>query len=352
MSLTLHQIWRDRGPAACLLWPLSLLYQVLSACRLALYRHGLRPVTRLPVPVIVVGNVVAGGAGKTPLVMALVRHLQERGLRPGVISRGHGRRHSTCLEVLPGMPAQQCGDEPLLIRQRTAAPVFVATDRVQAARTLLQSYPEVDLIVADDGLQHHRLWRDINIAVFDERGLGNGWLLPAGPLREHWPRKNRSIHPPLRGIDLTVLSSPNPAVAGLICRRQLARQAYAHDGSSQALASLRGRRLHAIAGIAKPEAFFDMLRQEGLHLEDTRAFPDHHDYQNDDLPDDPQITLLVTEKDAVKLMPMAPRLKSQLLAVPLQLDPEPALFQAIESLLGQSLKPAHPIPSGHGHPTP
>ncbi len=335
-----------------MLWPLSLLYQALSACRLALYRLGLLSVTRLPVPVIVVGNVVAGGAGKTPLVMALVRHLQERGLRPGVISRGHGRSDPRCLQVLPGMSARQCGDEPMLIRQRTAAPVFVAADRVQAAQALLRSYPEVDVIVADDGLQHHRLWRDINIAVFDERGLGNGWLLPAGPLREHWPRKNRSTQPPLRGIDLTVLSNPHPDIAGLVCPRRLAQQAYAPDGSWRTLDSLRGQRLHALAGIAKPAAFFDMLRQQGLHLEDTRAFPDHHDYSSSDLPDDPQITLLVTEKDAVKLMPMAAGLKSQLLTVPLQLHPEPALFEAIDALLRKGPRTADPIPSSHGQPTP
>jgi tetraacyldisaccharide 4'-kinase len=285
------------------------------------------------VPVIVVGNVIVGGAGKTPLVMALVRHLQERGLRPGVISRGHGRSDHSCLEVRTGMTARQCGDEPLLIHQRTAAPVFVDSDRVQAAEQLLQSHPEVDIIVADDGLQHHRLWRDVNIAVFDERGLGNRWVLPAGPLREHWPRKTRSTQPPVRGIDLTVLSSPIPDVSGLLCRRELSQRAYAPDGSTQALSSLRGRRLHALAGIAKPEAFFDMLRQQGLQLEETHAFADHHDFSVADLPDDPQITLLITEKDAVKLMPLAAGLKSCLLAVPLQLHPDPALFEAIDAFI-------------------
>lgn len=352
MELQLSQVWRHRRPLACLLWPLSLLYRLVGSCRLALYQARWLPVVRLPVPVIVVGNVIAGGAGKTPLVMALVRHLQEQGLRPGVISRGHGRSNRACLEVLPQMTARDCGDEPLLIRQRTAAPVFVASDRVRAGLALLQSYPAVDVIVADDGLQHHHLWRDINIAVFDERGLGNGWQLPAGPLRERWPRKTRSIAPPVRGIDLVVASVPSKDVAGLVCRRELAQRAYAPDGSSQTLQSLRGQRLHALAGIAKPEQFFEMLRQKGLQLEQTRAFPDHHDYTLDDLPSDPQVTVLMTEKDAVKIMPLHAGLECRLLAVPLQLDPEPAIFEAIHALLPQSREPAHPIPSGHGQPTP
>ncbi len=348
MELQVSRAWRHRGPLACLLWPLSLLYQFMAACRLALYQRRWLPVTQLPVPVIVVGNVVAGGAGKTPLVMALVRHLQEQGLRPGVISRGHGRSNPMGLEVLPQMNARDCGDEPLLIRQRTAAPVFVASDRVQAARALLASYPAVDVIVADDGLQHHRLWRDINIAVFDERGVGNGWQLPAGPLRERWPRKNKSVAPPVRGIDLVVLSAPNPDVAGLVCHRDLAQRAYAPNGSSRALQSLQGQRLHALAGIAKPEQFFEMLKQQGLHLERTHAFPDHHDYSLDDLPNDPQITVLMTEKDAVKLMPLAAGLRCHLLAVPLQLYPEPALFEGIHALLRKSRGRLHPIPSSHG----
>lgn len=329
----LLRVWRGRGPAACLLWPLSLLYRCVAACRMGWYQLGLQSVTRLPVPVIVVGNVIVGGAGKTPLVMALVRNLQERGMRPGVISRGHGRSHHGCLEVRPGMTARQCGDEPLLIHQRTAAPVFVDSDRVRAALQLLQSHPEVDIIVADDGLQHHRLWRDVNIAVFDERGLGNRWVLPAGPLREPWPRETRSIEPPVRGIDLIVLSDPIPDVSGLLCRRELSQHAYAPDGSTLALSSLRGRRLHALAGIAKPEAFFDMLRRQGVQLERTHAFKDHHEFSIADLPDDPQVTLLITEKDAVKLMPLAADLKSHLLAVPLQLHPEPALFDAIDAVI-------------------
>ena len=154
MSGWLMQTWLGRGALARLLWPLSQLYRAAEASRRALYRLGWLRVERLPVPVIVVGNVVAGGAGKTPLVMAVVAHLQARGWQPGVISRGHGRRGGACLEVLPGLDAAQCGDEPLLMARRTAAPVFVAAQRVQAARALLSAHPQVDILVADDGLQH------------------------------------------------------------------------------------------------------------------------------------------------------------------------------------------------------
>lgn len=352
MDLRLIRIWGTRGLSARLLWPLSLLYRSLQAFRLGLYRLGLLTVVKLPLPVIVVGNVIAGGAGKTPLVMALVRHLQERGLRPGVISRGYGRENSESLEVLPHMTAQECGDEPLLIRQRSAAPVFVGSDRVQAARMLMENHPEVDVIVADDGLQHHRLWREMNIAVFDERGLGNGWLLPAGPLREPWPRPGLSIHPPLRGIDLVLVSSPSPQIQGLGCRRELAGWAQAADGSRHALSSLGGQRLHAMAGIAKPDSFFEMLREKGLDLQRTHAFPDHYLFKLDDLPNDPEITVLMTEKDAVKIMPLAAQLRSRLMAVPLLVHPDPALFQAVESVLQRSRTGPHPIPSGHGQATP
>lgn len=347
MSSGLTRIWQSRGVAARLLWPLSLVYRALSALRLGLYRAARLPVHRLPVPVIVVGNFTAGGAGKTPLVMALVRQLQEKGWHPGVVSRGHGRRPGPGLEVQAHLAAQQCGDEPLLVKQRTGVPVFVDDDRVEAARALIQAHPQVDLIVADDGLQHHRLGRDINIAVFDERGVGNGWLLPAGPLREPWPRRTETGSA-IAPIDLVVTATAMPNIPGLLCTRSLAPHAWAADGSRVALESLRSSRLQALAGIARPEAFFDMLEQHGLRLERRLGFADHHDFQPDDLPDDAQLTLLMTEKDAVKLMPLAGRLKTRLLAVPLQITPDPGLFDAIDQLLKRTGGSTHPIPSRHG----
>ena len=342
----LPKAWLSRGPLPCLLWPLSLLYRMLVGTQTWLYRHGWLPVERLAVPVIVVGNVMAGGAGKTPLVMALVKHLQSRGWRPGVISRGYGRSSRACLSVRPGMNAAECGDEPLLIQQATGVPVFVAASRVQAAQALLQAHPTVNLIIADDGLQHHRLGRDVNIAVFDERGLGNGWLLPAGPLREPWPRTSRGDTDPVRPIDLIVCSAEIPGLNGFVCRRRLADHARTADGNPIALSELQGQRLQALAGIAKPSQFFDMLRQRGLVLERATGFADHHAFTAADLPQDTAVTVLMTEKDAVKLMPLAEKLPqgARLLVVPLELEPDRDFLREIESRLNARQPATHPIP--------
>ncbi|MES2424874.1 MAG: tetraacyldisaccharide 4'-kinase, partial [Pseudomonadota bacterium] len=184
----LQQAWTRRGPLALALWPLSQLYRVLITLRRRLYQLGVFSSIRMPVPVVVVGNVVAGGSGKTPLVLALVRHLQQRGLQPVVVSRGHGRSDATCREVLEYSSAAETGDEPLLLRRATGAPVFVAPRRADAARAALARYPQTRVIVCDDGLQHLALQRDVEICVFGDASIGNGWLLPAGPLREPWPR--------------------------------------------------------------------------------------------------------------------------------------------------------------------
>ena len=175
--------WAGPSPSAGaqLLRPLSWLYRGLSALHAGLYRSGLRPVQRAPVPVLVVGNLVTGGAGKTPAVIALVGLLRQMGFTPGVISRGHGRQGSTVQAVLRDSPAREVGDEPLLIHLRTGAPVAVGADRAAAARQLCAAHPGVNLLVADDGLQHHRLHHDRVVLVIDERGAGNGLHLPAGP---------------------------------------------------------------------------------------------------------------------------------------------------------------------------
>ena len=179
MRQLLVSAWNQRGLLARVLWPVAVLYGALAAIRQHLYRRGLLKVYRLEVPVVVVGNVIAGGAGKTPVVMALVQHLQSRGLKAGVVSRGYGRHGDDCREVLADSSATDAGDEPILIKRTTGVPVFVATARVDAARALMLRYPSVKILVCDDGLQHHALHRDIEICVFDERGIGNGFLLPA-----------------------------------------------------------------------------------------------------------------------------------------------------------------------------
>jgi tetraacyldisaccharide 4'-kinase len=336
----LQTAWLTRGGLACLLWPLAQLYGLIVRLRRALYRHGLLPSERFGVPVVVVGNVIAGGAGKTPLVIALVRHLQAQQLAVGVISRGYGRSGADCVEVTSTAPLAQTGDEPALIRRATGAPVFVARQRTEALRALLSAHPATAVVVCDDGLQHYALQRDIEIAAFDDRGTGNGWLLPAGPLREPWPARRQS------GLDLVLHTGQHPAFEGFSSSRQLADDAWSQAGHRVALAGLQGRPLTALAGIASPQAFFAMLRDRGLTLEATIALPDHHPFSEADLAGLQGRTVLCTEKDAVKLFDLPAAAGLDLLAVPLVFSPEPAFFAAFDALLAPRLSP---LPSKHGH---
>jgi tetraacyldisaccharide 4'-kinase len=339
----LQQTWLRRGVIARLLWPLAFCHGLLVRLRHFFYRVQCLSSERFAVPVLVVGNVVAGGAGKTPAVMALVQHLQKKGLHIGVVSRGYGRQAQDCLEVLPSTPVADSGDEPALIQRTTAAPVFVAARRVAAVRALLLAHPSTQVIVCDDGLQHYALARDLEIAVFDERGVGNGWLLPAGPLREPWPaRQHQSVRGP--GVDLVLHTGTRAAFEGFRSSRRLADHALRADGSRVALDSLRGQPLRALAGIANPDGFFRMLRDAGLTLADTLALPDHCSF-DEDLPFLGQgYTVLCTEKDAVKLFAR----QANVLAVPLLFEPEPAFFSALDVLLQPLLSP---VPSTYGHQT-
>ncbi|MGE0497069.1 MAG: tetraacyldisaccharide 4'-kinase [Ramlibacter sp.] len=323
----LLRAWTRRGPLAWWLWPLSLLYAALVALRRLAYRSGLARTQRLAVPVIVVGNVVAGGSGKTPVTMALVRHLQARGLRPGVVSRGYGRHTTDCREVFASSLPGEVGDEALLIARNTGAPAFVAARRPQAAQMLLAAYPATDVIVSDDGLQHLALGRDIELCVFDDGGIGNGFLLPAGPLREPWPR----------AVDLVVHTGRRPAFGGFQAHRALASEAVRGDGTRLALAALHGQPLHALAGIAHPEAFFDMLRARGLTLASTTALPDHYDFDSDKGPWSLDSSLICTEKDAVKLWQRRP----DAWAVPLEVTLDGALLARLDQLLDAKLSSAH-----------
>jgi tetraacyldisaccharide 4'-kinase len=338
----LTSAWTRRGLLAWLLWPVAWLFGALSALRRALYRAGLFQVERVPAVVIVVGNVVAGGAGKTPVVMALVRHLQARGLQVGVISRGYGRRDNSCREVLQDSPIEDVGDEPALIKRAMTVPVFVAARRVEAARSLLARYPDTQVIVCDDGLQHLSLHRDLEICVFDDRGIGNGLLLPAGPLREPWPR----------AADLVLHTGLHPAFAGFSAQRALAPHALRADGSQIRLTDLTRdgtKPLLALAAIAKPEDFFAMLRAQGLSLARTIALPDHYDFSSWLRAEYKDYTLICTEKDAVKLWHMQP----DALAIPLIFTPEPAFLARLDALLSALLAaPLNPpLSSRHGHTT-
>lgn len=317
--MQLQRAWLERGAVARLLWPLSRLFGLLAVLRRALYRAGWLRTDRASVPVVVVGNVVAGGAGKTPVVMAIIEHLRARGVPAGVISRGHGRRTTDCREVRDDSDPRDVGDEPALVRRSTGAPVFVAARRIDAARALTAKYPDVRVIISDDGLQHLAMARDIEICVFDDRGIGNGWLLPAGPLREPWPR----------ACDLVLHTGSRPAFAGFTARRSLAESAVSADGATVPLAHLVGQPVIAVAGIAKPESFFQMLRDKGLVPARCIALPDHHDFEDWAPVAGADATVLCTEKDALKLW----RRQPDALAVPLRFEPTPAFLAALDAKL-------------------
>jgi tetraacyldisaccharide 4'-kinase len=327
MREAVQRAWLRRGPLAWSLLPLSLLFAALSAARGLLYRVGVLRSTRLSVPVVVVGNVVAGGAGKTPVILELLEHLHKRGLRAGVVSRGYGRSTTGCQEVLETSSAADAGDEPLLIRQRSAVPVFVSARRAEAAQALLAAYPRTQVVLSDDGLQHLALARDIEICVFDERGAGNGWLLPAGPLREPWPRP----------VDLVLRPAACAALPGHGLERRLGPAARRNDGSTTALQDLRGQPVHAVAGIATPEVFFRMLREQGLQLATALALPDHDAFAQPLVLRQLPGPLLCTEKDAVKLWRMRP----DAWAVPLELAIAPSFWREFDRLLDAKLSSTH-----------
>jgi tetraacyldisaccharide 4'-kinase len=302
----LEAVWQSGGPVQWLLRPLGGLHAGLVGLRRWLYRHGWKATVRLPCPVIVVGNRVAGGAGKTPTTLALIGALQQAGWRPGIVSRGHGSQATTARAVHAHTPATEVGDEPLLMQRRSGVPVWVGRDRAAAAATLLAAHPEVNVLVCDDGLQHLRLGRDIEIVVFDERGAGNGWLLPAGPLREPIDAPAAAPH----HLVLYNAAQPSTALPGDCATRQLAGAVglaawwTGAPATREQLAALCGQRVLASAGIGQPQRFFDALRAAGLTLApaDTLALNDHHDHTRLPWPDGAN-NVVVTEKDAVKLDP-------------------------------------------------
>ena len=335
LKIGLQSAWYKRGPLSFLisflLWPLSQIYRFLAFTHRQLYRFGIFQINKVSVPVVVVGNIVAGGGGKTPTVIALVQHLQAQGIQVGVISRGYGRTNDECLEVKKDSKISDVGDEPAGILISCSAPVFVANSRFEAASALLKTYPATQVIISDDGLQHHALQHDIAITVFDDRGIGNGLMLPAGPLRESKVKSLNSLvlHTGNQSAKLT-----NTAAPQFTARRALTSYAIRSDSSKVNLSELKEKKnLLALAGIANPEAFFSMLRGAGLNLSKTVALPDHYDFnytfdstlgnEYDDY------TLICTLKDAVKLWQTHP----DALAVPLAFSPETAFFTAFDGML-------------------
>jgi tetraacyldisaccharide 4'-kinase len=292
----LMRAWMRRGMLASALWPVSLLFRLLAAVRRALYRAGVLSTTRLPVPVIVVGNIFVGGTGKTPFTIWLVDQLRRAGFVPGVISRGYGAQNDQPIEVTQTSSPASVGDEPALMARRAQCPVMVARNRVAAAQALLAAHPEVNLIISDDGLQHYALQRDIEIVLCDERGNGNGWMLPAGPLRE--PASRRRDFTVINGTHLPADISPQPMcmqLVGDIAERLSDRS------QSMALSAISASRIVAAAGIGNPSRFFSMLRNAGLTIEEL-PLPDHYDFAGNPFASVQADVILITEKDAVKCM--------------------------------------------------
>ncbi len=334
--LARHWAQPSPTPLARSLQPLAGLYRVLLALRQALYAGGWLHTHRSPVPVLVVGNLVAGGAGKTPVVMALVQALQQQGWMPGVVSRGHGRQASGVALVGRQSSAADVGDEPLLIHQRSRVPVAVGTDRVAAAQRLCQAHPQLNLIIADDGLQHLRWARDVQVIVIDSRGLGNGLLLPAGPLRQAPPGQ----------LDAGTLVLYNATTGsslwpGFSSQRRLGRllplAAWWRGGAVRQHASLPAAPVLAAAGLAQPEPFFAMLRAAGIALQSTLALPDHYDFHSLPWPVGTP-AVIVTEKDAVKLAADRPGCE-QVWVAPLDFLPDPAFIAAIMAALPRKPSP-------------
>lgn len=297
----LQRAWWQRQPTplARLLWPLSCLYGTLYTMQARMRRGATGAAT--PVPVIVVGNLIVGGAGKTPTVIALARALAAAGWRPGVISRGYGRAHHAAGRVGAGANAKEVGDEPALMARLSGAPVWVGTHRAEVVRQLCAAHPEVNVIISDDGLQHAALPRQLEVLVFDERGIGNGMLLPAGPLREPmW------ITLPPHAQVLYNAAAPSTPLPGSAIERglgdavPLSSWLRGDRTGAIALAQLADRRCIAAAGIAVPERFFTMLESASLRI--TRLpLPDHYAYDHLPWPAD-AADVVTTEKDAVKLL--------------------------------------------------
>ncbi|MFO7593336.1 MAG: tetraacyldisaccharide 4'-kinase [Pseudomonadota bacterium] len=287
----LDYYWYRKSPWLWLLWPVSALFCLLAMIRRRLYQVGMLHSARLPVPVIVAGNITVGGSGKTPLVLWLAGYLQQHGYRPGLVSRGYGGNAETWpQEVSAQSDPAVVGDEAVMLVRRSGCPMVVGPDRVAAAERLLQTQT-VDVIISDDGMQHYRLQRDIEIAVIDgERRLANGLCLPAGPLREPASR--------LADVDFVVCNgAAKSGEWGLILAGDEALQ-LAGEGRLN-LSEFASSPVHAVAGIGNPERFFGFLRNNGLEVI-GHAFPDHHPFTRADLKFADDYPVLMTEKDAVK----------------------------------------------------
>ncbi|MDH5471302.1 MAG: tetraacyldisaccharide 4'-kinase [Gammaproteobacteria bacterium] len=287
----LDDYWYNQNPVAWILYPVSVIFCLIATLRKFLYKIHFFKSPDIPVPVVIVGNISIGGTGKTPLLIALCKQLQELGFKPGIISRGYGgQARSWPQKVSIDSPALEVGDEPVLIVRNTHCPVVVGPDRVKDIELLLADN-DCNIILADDGLQHYRLHRDIEIAVIDASRLtGNGFCLPAGPLRE--PRSR------LSGVDMVIYNGgKTEALSFSLQHAQLI--AVCDQQDNLVLESLKHKQAHAVAGIGNPERFFDLLKSYDIDII-KHNFPDHHIYTADELQFNDELPVLMTEKDAVK----------------------------------------------------
>lgn len=288
----LESLWYGERALAKALAPLAWAYGGFMWLRRTAYRAGILPVREVDVPVIVVGNLTVGGTGKTPLVIWLVEYLKSQGFRPGVVSRGYGgARTRQPQQVRPDSNPDLVGDEPVLIAQRTLCPVATSPRRWIAARELVR-HTEIDILVCDDGLQHHVLGRDLEIAVIDgDRRFGNGRCLPAGPLREPASR--------LESVDMVVANARAGRSEFLMEYEPLALRSLRDESVRTEIEAFRGKDLHAVAGIGNPGRFFSWLRSREVHIV-KHQFPDHHRFVPEDLQFGDDVPVVMTEKDAVK----------------------------------------------------
>jgi len=320
MSLSdqLQKHWHRVDAVSIALLPLSLIYWLVVGARRWAYAVGVFKVHRFPVPVVVVGNLTVGGTGKTPFVIALSERLIRRGWRPGVVSRGYQGKFSQATVVPPDGKPGQLGDEPVLISQKSALPVVVARKRAEGVKRLLQE--SVDIVVSDDGLQHWAMGRCAEIVLIDgEEGFGNGFLLPAGPLREPSSR--------LATIDIRVRRGAKAQPGEYSINPSLGAARNLVTGEETPLAQFQGQPVVALAGIHRAGRFFGMLKQRGLNVSE-RGFPDHHRFSPGDIPAD--TTVLMTEKDAVKCGTFA---KENWWVVPLLVEIPEALMEDLERLI-------------------
>jgi tetraacyldisaccharide 4'-kinase len=304
---SIERHWERVTPVSALLLPASLLFGAAAGARRAAYRAGLIPSIKLPVPVIVSGNITAGGTGKTPLALWLADYLRARGRTPGIICRGYGGRSRTPQRVLPDSDPYDCGDEAVLLARRSGCEVWIGADRVAAGRSLLAARPDCNVLISDDGLQHYALARDLELCVVDAaRGFGNGWLLPAGPLRERPSR--------LATVDAVVInagngSAPHPSIALIPARTarftmKLEGREFRNILNPERRVGpgyFSGKRVHAVAGIGNPQRFFSRLQALGIELT-AHPFPDHYRFTAGDLAYAGAEAVLMTEKDAVKCL--------------------------------------------------